>query len=165
MKKGISPVIATVILILLVFATAVIISPWLMDIIERSTDEAGGQAEMQIKCEKVAYTFDTTYENSGLFWNTTADPDIVQAKVINTGYQNIWNFSFEITTNSSAGFNISYFDVNASYQKTQANPLKPGQSAILRASISSDIANSSVALYKIKVMNDICPNYYIEAEV
>ena len=88
--------------------------------------------------------------------------DSLEAKIVNTGSVNLYNFTFEILTNSSAGFQVTELDVNSTSQKTTGSPLKPGQSAILKALFTIDVNGT---LKEVKVLNLVCPSLFVTQEL
>ena len=164
MKKlsGVSPIISTVIVILIVMGIAALVSPWAFNIAYNTTNQTAEHQRQQLVCQNVAYTFNTNYGTHGLTWNLSGSPDTLDAQIINTGTINLRDFSFELTLNTTAGYAIYHFDVNSTYQKTSANPLLPGQSAILKANLTQDLNGT---LKYVKILNGVCRSVYIEQEV
>lgn len=161
-RLGISPIISTVIIIAIVIATAAIISPWAFDLVTSTTNQTSSYQTQQMLCQNTAYTFDTRYGTNGITWNLTGTTNELDARVINTGSINLKDFRFEVTLNTTSGYAIYYVNINTTYQKTSANPLRPGESAILKANFTQDLDGT---LKYVKVMNGVCPSVFIEQEV
>ncbi|NIP40946.1 MAG: hypothetical protein GTN39_05520 [Candidatus Aenigmarchaeota archaeon] len=166
MKKGISPMIAAVILILIVIAMGAVVGPWVLNLASEAAGGAGGTAQQQLICQKTAYDFDSDYGNSGVDWNFTGTNGTVTAKIMNTGSQNLYNFSFELTMQTSLGEKlIVYPEINVTEetQRSATNPVKPGSSHILNGEIVN--INDTWSLLKVKVLNVVCPKVSPTAEL
>lgn len=162
MRAGISPLISLVIIVAIIFGITAFIAPWMYETVMSITNETSSTADTEMKCQNTAYDFDTDYGTFGADWNFTASSDTLSAKVVNTGNVNLHGFSFELELNRTIGNpSIKYFDVNSTTQKTPINPLKPGQSAILEAVMDEDLNGT---LTKLKILNPVCPRYYVEQE-
>jgi len=160
MRKGISPLMATVMLVLIAVTLATIIGPWMYELVRDRMNQTDDDSQMEIRCETTAYDFNPSYANSGINWSAT-DPSL-RVMITNTGQQKLYNFSFELTLNSSTA--ISYFNVTAATQRTKEYPLNPGESALLEADSLSSIAGSS--LTTVKVLNRlVCPKVYVQQDV
>ena len=160
--RGVSPLISAVIVIAIAFMLASLIAPYMFDLVSQTSNQTGEDVRNTITCRNMAYDFVTSYGTDGVNWNFTGTADLLEARVINTGTINIYNFSFEILVNTTSGLDIKYYDVNSSYQKTPSLPLKPGQSTILKADVT-DVINGS--LEEIKIRNEVCQNVYVTQEM
>lgn len=155
---GISPIISTVILVVVVFSIAAVVSPWMIGIVTETSNETGTATSNEIRCREAAYDFDTSYGTYGVSWSFSTINNTLGVKIKNTGTITLYNFSFEITINDTI---IEYFDATESTQRTPANPLKPRNSAFINASITKDINDSMTS---IKVLNIVCPNVHISQD-
>jgi FlaG/FlaF family flagellin (archaellin) len=163
--KGISEMISIIILIGVVVVMAVVVGPWAMKLASKTAEGTEENVNQELICRGVAYAFDTDYGVSGVLWNFTDTKGTISAKIINTGTQNLYNFSFELTMQTETGIRmIIYPEVNvtAETQRTKNNPLKPGYEWILEADVEN--INSTWSLLKVKVINDVCPKIspYVE---
>ena len=166
MAKGISPMISTILLICIVVLMAAIVGPWMMKLASDASQSASNDANQEMICRGTAYAFDSDYGSSGVSWNFTGTNGTISAKIINTGTQNLYNFSFELTMRTTADVKlIIYPDVNITTetQMVKANPLKPGYDWILDADITN--INSTWSLTKVKIINDVCPKVSPSVEV
>ncbi len=162
MKKtiiGISPIISAVILIAIVVTIATIVAPWALNIALNVSNRTGGDIDQRLICQNTDYDFDTNYGTYGINWNFTGSSDWLRARIVNTGTQKLYGFSFEIVLNTSE---IRSYDVNSTSQKTQSNPMLPGEWALLDAVLTDDINNT---LTEVKILNDACPSKSITQEV
>jgi flagellin-like protein len=156
--KGVSPLVSSVIVILIVLALAAFIGPWLISLTQQVSDDETRRVEQELICRQTSYDFDSDYGNGGITWNFTNTTGVMSAKIINTGNRNIYNFTYELVFTTSSGQRIvTYPDVNITQdsQKTKANPLKAGQSWILNAALSS--INDTWTLNEVKILNVVCP--------
>jgi FlaG/FlaF family flagellin (archaellin) len=154
--KAISPLISGVMIIIIAFALSTLIAPWALEIARQQTNQTGSHAEQQIICRNTAYDFDTNYGTNGVNWTSTGTNDNLTAKIINTGYQNLYNFSFEFVINNTV---ILRPNVTDATQKTTTNPMEPGQSTFLNTT-----TNISGTLNEIKILNIVCPSVYARQE-
>jgi flagellin-like protein len=164
--KGISPIIASVLLIGITVLMAVVIGPWAIRIATDAAQSAAKDANQDMICRATAYGLDSDYGSSGVSWNFSGTNGSVSVKIINTGSRNLYNFSLELTMQSPSGTRlIIYPEVNITYetQRTAANPLKPGYDWILDADVSS--INDTWSLMRVKVINDVCPRVSPSAEI
>ncbi len=155
--KAISPLISAVMVILIAFALSALIAPWAFEIARQQTNQTGGYAEQQMICQNTAYDFDTNYGTNGVNWTSTGTNDNLTVKIVNTGYQNLYNFSFELVINDTV---ILRPDVTDATQKTSINPLEPSQSTFLNTT-----ANISGTLSEVKILNIVCPSVYARQEL
>lgn len=156
--KGISPLISTVLLIGIVILMATVIGPWALRIATEASEGAKTDVERDLICRQTSYVFDSDYGNSGVVSNFSGTNGTVSAKIINTGSQNLYNFSFELSMQTTAGLKlIIHPDVNitADTQRTKANPLKPGYDWIVNADVIN--INDTWPLTEVKLINDVCP--------
>jgi len=160
--KGISPLLSAVIMIAIVFSLASIISPWLFNLTTDVANETRRGVEEQIVCQNAAYDFDSNFGTWGLNYSISGTKDFVDAKIVNTGTQKLYSFSFEIEINTGSGLDLHQIPVNSSYQKTKALPLKPGDSAILKANITQ---NYNGTLTEVKILNGVCASRFITQRV
>lgn len=160
--SGISPLVSTVILIAIVMAIAAIVSPWAYEIVYKTTNDTSGYQQQHTTCQNTGFTFDTGYGTHGLDWNLSGASDTLSAKVVNSGSINLKGFSFEISMDTTSGYVIYNIELEDSYQKTSSNPLKPGESALLKANMTQDYNGT---LKSVKILNSVCPSAYIEQEI
>jgi len=158
-RKAISPLISAVLLIAIVFAIAAVISPWTFNLTTDVANKTSTSVTQQITCQSAAYDFDSNYETNGIDYDLSGASDRVNVKVVNTGTVNLYGFSIEIEVDTGSGIEITHLEINESYKKTEALPLKPGQSAILKANMSQ---NFNGTLNEVKVLNDVCPSIPIK---
>ncbi len=163
MRKGIDPIISTVLLIAIVAALAAFISPWAFNLATRTTNQTATEADLRILCQNAGYDFETTYGSNGVISNFSGTSDSISVKLLNTGQANLHNFSFELFFNSSdSGLVVKEYMVNSSVQKTSAQPLKPGSSVILQAIVTDNLNGT---LKNVKIRNEACPSVFAAKDV
>jgi FlaG/FlaF family flagellin (archaellin) len=158
MMKGVSPFISAVILILIVISMGAVIGPWIMRMASELAEGTGETAQQQLICRETAYDFESDYGVNGVYWDFNGTNGTITAKITNTGSQNLYNFSFELTLQTPSGKRlVVYPEVNVTdeTQKTRANPLKPGSSLMLEGEIVN--INDTWSLVGVKVLNVVCP--------
>ena len=156
--KGISPLISTVLLIAIVVLMAAVIGPWAMRIASDVSQGADTDVQRDLICRQTAYAFDTDYGSSGISYLFNGTNGTISTKIINTGSQNLYDFSFELTLQTPEGMKLIIYpevNVTTTTQRTEASPLKPGHDWILEADVAS--INDSWSLRKVKLINEVCP--------
>lgn len=149
--KGISPIIATAAMVVLVFVLASLVGPWMLDLARTVTTTTENETTKEMECNYAGYDFDTDYATNGVNWSSALKT--IYAQIKNTGTQNLYDFSFEVKMN---GTSIRNFDPTTSTDKTESDPLRPGRTALLNASITINLANTTIN--SVKIVNSICPS-------
>lgn len=104
-QRGVSPVVATVLLIGMVVVIALIVFLWFRGLTQESITKFGGQ-NVQLICDQVQ--FDASYSGDQLF-------------ISNSGNVPIFNFKVELTENG--GFETKEIsEVTSDWQSTGLNP-------------------------------------------
>lgn len=158
-RKAVSELIATVIIVALVIFLGALIAPWATRLAKNTTNETSSSTLSAIRCQYAALDFDTSYATNGVSNNFTGANPILRVKVVNKGTVNLHNFSLETEFNSST---IRRFDPVAADQKSSADPLKPGQSTILNASITTAITGT---LNNVRVIPQPCAENAVKQNV
>ncbi|HDT11475.1 MAG TPA: type IV pilin [bacterium] len=156
MLKGVSPIISTVLLILITISIAAFVGPWSINLATTTSNASATNAMSQIDCQNTFYDFSTNYGNYQGINITNSGGLIIEfkAKLGNTGTRNVYGFSFQLS-NSSDIFNCA---VKTITQKSQSDPLRPGEECIIEALLSGECANiGEGSITKVKVINDVCP--------
>lgn len=155
--KALSPLVSMAILVVLSISLASLVAPWMYELVISTSNQTGTELGTQVKCRQAGLDFDADYGYYGVDWNFTGNgTDWLKAKVINTGNIDLWGFSFEVTLSSSSGESIMHYSLTDAGERTEANPVRSSQSAILEANITSDINSSVYTLYSVKVLNGVC---------
>jgi outer membrane receptor protein involved in Fe transport len=156
MAKGVSPLIATTAIIVLVFVIAALVGPWMYQLASDITQTTGNETTHQIECNYAGYDLDSNYATNGVNW--TPALGTLYAQVKNTGTRNLYGFSFEVKMNTTI---IQTFSPTTITARTESNPLKPGQTALFNASITMGLANTTVN--SVKIISSACPTIGPEA--
>lgn len=151
--KGVSPIISSVILILIVISLATVIAPWAYNLVTNTTKNIDPTSD--IECQNAAFDFITSYGTYGVMWNFTDQGHNLNVSIRNTGTISLYNFYFEIRHNTT---NITHWSATSGSQKTSSNPLKPSESCILVADITQDLNGT---LNEVTILNDVCPGVSI----
>jgi len=157
--KGVSELVSTVVLIVVALAIGAMLSPWAFNLARTSANQTSSNTEMQLLCQNVGYDFDNNYGTNGLVWNLTGSNTTLKAKIINTGTINLYSFAFDIIINDSIIYEVG---VNTTSQKTQASPLKPGQTTILVMNVTQDYNDT---LTEVNIRNAVCPGRSITRDI
>jgi hypothetical protein len=147
--KGISELLSVIIIIGIIVVIAGLVGPWAMNFSKRQVGNVGDNADSQITCQAVSYDFDSSYGNSGVEWDFPQR--MLRAKVMNTGTVSLHGFSFQLYVQGTG-----YKFYQAKNAMTPDRPLKPGQSAVLEANITEDLAGQ---LTEVKVLNGVCRTF------
>ncbi len=156
---GVSPLVSTVLLIGITLLMAVIVGPWAVRLATDASRSASDSANQDMLCRQTAYAFDSDYGNSGISWDFNGTNGTVSAKIINTGSQNLYNFSLEITMRTPEGATRLVVhpgvNVTSETQRSASSPLKPGYEWIIEADVAG--INDTWSLTEVKVINEVCP--------
>ncbi len=140
-KKGISPLIASVLLIAFTLAIGAFMSSWLHDITKKQTEETVANAKPE--CQFATLNFqNVTYTNSS---------HKLTINVENTGTKGV----------SVTSIRIIYDDDKSTLAAFNLTAVKAGDSVILSADNSTDNGSIRSDLKKIRLITD-CPNNNIE---
>jgi len=153
--KAVSPLISTILVISIIFVIAGIVGPWAMNFAGRQANNTAGNTDNKITCQSTTYDFDSSYGNSGVDWDFSGT-DWLKAKVMNTGTVNLYGFSFQLYIQ---GTGYRFFQAKNSLDPDSS--LKPGESAILEADITENLAGT---LTELKVLNGVCSTFILTQE-
>lgn len=96
-SKGISPLIASIVLIAFVIAVASIVGPWFTKFVGESTNQATERGEDDIRCSSAGLYLSEVTKNETTGGNVT-----LAAEVQNTGDVKLSDFWIELTHDSSS---------------------------------------------------------------
>ena len=157
MRKALSAIISTLLLIVISISIIATVAPWMYELTVGTTNSTATDTMQQIRCRNAGYDFDTSYGSYGADWNFTGNgTDWLKAKITNTGNLDLFGFSFEATLDSDAGPEILHLDPTPAAPGA-SNPLRPSSSVILFTNITQDINGSYYSLKAVKVLNAVCP--------
>lgn len=141
-KRGISPLIASVLLIAFTMAVAAILTSWVTGFTKTQTSYVGEKAEKQIKC--IYGTMDI--KKADVKYNFSTTGSWVNATVFNSGDQDLYNFTFVVSTSASV---YVFLPTN---QKIETAPLKAREAFYFTATNTSTGAPaSSETFQKLKI--------------
>ncbi len=124
MKKGVSPLIATVLLIGFTFSIGVLLLAWGTGMEKSHTSQVSEKGEKEVKCTFAHFKAPKEL----LFYNFSSSIPI-NLTIINTGSEPLYNFSFTVITDKETAPKTYIFEPTE--QKTKANPLNVGNSWIV----------------------------------
>jgi hypothetical protein len=153
--KAVSVLLSTIIVIGLIVTIAGLVGPWAMNFSRRQVNNTQGNVDNQITCQNTAYDFDASYGSNGVDWDFSGTSDWLKAKVVNTGSINLHSFSFQFYINGTG-----YRSFQAKGQGAESI-LKPGQSVILDANITEDLAGT---LTEVRILNGVCKTFILAQE-
>ena len=148
MKKGISPLLATVILIALTLAVAALLGSWFTTVTRTQTDIIEKDITTQINCTSALLEItDVTCSGSD---------DNIKVTITNLGYESLYNFSTLVIINNT-------YYLNSTGGPNSTNLLKPGEQAILSYYCdNTTYCVNGINVGKIRVTSHVCPDRYAE---
>jgi len=149
MGKGISPFIASVLLIAFTVAVGAIVSLWINALMRSQASEVGSEADLVVKCKKAGIRIlDDTIKCN--FTGT----DYLNFSLENTGYIDMYNFRAYLYIN---GVTYSYdvLDVSTSQNFTKDGPLKIGEIKTVLVNITDSFSPTTISWLKISTQ---CPD-------
>jgi flagellin-like protein len=149
MGKGISPFIASVLLIAFTVAVGAIVSLWINALMRSQASEVGSEADLAVKCRKAGIRIlDDTIKCN--FTGT----DYLNFSLENTGYIDVYNFRAYLYIN---GVTYSYdvLDVSANQNFTKDGPLKIGEIKTVLVNITDSFSPTTISWLKISTQ---CPD-------
>lgn len=146
--KGISPVIATVILLTLAVILSLIVTNWSTHFVQTKTGEAS------VCVVKTSYNIEPVYLKNS---------KILKVSIINTGSLSLYGFYIEIANDTYIKvYNSTSPDISITPILNKNSPLKEQESAIITLNISGIEGEYSKLVESanyIKVLNKACPQY------
>jgi len=149
MKKGISPLLATVILIALTLSVAALLGSWFTSITRTQTTMIEETATKQINCTAALLDIvDVTCSGNN---------DNIKVTITNLGHDiSLYNFSTLVTINNT-------YYLNNTGGPNSTDPLNPGEQAILSYHCdNTTYCVNGVKVEKVRVSSYICPDKYAE---
>ena len=149
MKKGISPLLATVILIALTLSVAALLGSWFTSLTRMQTGIIEEAAEKQVNCTAALLDIsDVTCSNAS---------QKIQVTITNLGNDiPLYDFSTLVTLNNT-------FYLNSTGGPNSTNPLNPGEQAVLTYFCDrDDYCIGGVRIAKVRVSPYNCPQSYAE---
>ena len=149
MKKGISPLLATVILIALTLAVAALLGSWFTSVTRMQTDIIEETAATQINCTAAHLEIsDVTCSGSS---------DNIKVSITNLGNDiALYNFTTLVTINNT-------YYLNSTGGPNSTNQLNPGEQAILSYHCdNTTYCVNGIKVGKIRVTSLVCPDRYAE---
>ncbi len=149
MKKGISPLLATVMLIALTLSVAALLGSWFTSVTRTQTGIIGEDITTQINCSAALLEI-TDVTCSG-------NADNIKITITNLGNDiALYNFSTLVTLNNT-------YYLNSTGGPNSTNPLNPGEQAILEYYCdNTTYCVNGVKVAKVRVTSYICPGRYAE---
>ncbi len=135
--KGVSPMIAVVLLIAFTVAIGGIISLWLTSLTSTTTSSVSSSAEKQIKCASSTMTIkEVRYSTASTIVNVTVAHE--------TGTEKLYNLSIDVTGGGATSSNMTTAATGSrtTYFNTTADPFEQGESASV--SINTVIGGATV---------------------
>jgi flagellin-like protein len=148
--KGISPFIATVLIIAFTIGIGMLLGPWIYKLTQSQTQTIGKESESRLECSYGGIRID----DSTIKCSFTGNPDFLNFTIENTGTINLYNFTCEIYQNGQ----IYEYGVNNSINNqtfTSVSPLKPAQKRTVTVNIIDNLP--AINPDWIRIMVPSCP--------
>lgn len=159
LRKGVSPVVASVLLVAVAVSLGILVTTWL-------THWTG----VQMTTPGITCSINTIYDIDSAIFNESGDNWLL-VKVTNKGPQNIWGFGAVLDNgteilrlNSTDPIIYNWTNVNL----TEDTPLKREQSAYVKINLTNTTLNYPTfgsTLKEVKILNDACPAVSIKTTV
>lgn len=151
--KGISPLIAAVLLIAIVIAIVNITGPWMQNFLKHRFSEVEEGGQKKVKC---IYT-SIDYDDSDVTWSKNRTNhltgDSVNITVENSGNEKLYNFTINYVVDGT-----SYSGNIIRNQPTSDDALKSGSETVLITEIQNTTSLKNKQLKKVRVSTRPCPN-------
>lgn len=148
MDKGISPLVASVILIALVVGIASMLSPWVKTFFKKRMGQTEEVSKGRISCTNAQPVFNL----DDIHYNLTGANDSVNITLRNRGRVELYNFIVSLLIDGSS------YSFEPKKERDSSNPLKPGLETTLRVDITENLEGT---LRRVRVMAQNCPAYGI----
>jgi flagellin-like protein len=145
-KKGISPVIATVLIIAFTVGVAGIFIMWISPFSQEQMEETSDVAEKQLKCARSVIAINEV--KFGTITNITAQ--------YVHGTENLYNFTLSFIDNKRQVLNLNYTSITPQYNDTAGQRFTPGMIVVWNIDTSSLSGTSLQSVF----VNALCQKQY-----
>lgn len=152
-RKGISPFIASVILIAFVISIAGIASGWFQGFLKERVSEVEKGSEKSVECTFASISFDSKDVKWAKNESNYFTGDSVNITLRNSGNEKLYNFTVNYVVNKTG-----YPGNITQNQKTADNPLLPGSQVVLVTEIQNTSSLEGERLNKVRISTLACPN-------
>ena len=149
MGKGISPFIASVLLIAFTVAVGTIVSLWINALMQRQASEVSSQADLAVKCRKAGIRI----VDETIRCNFT-DTDYLNFSLQNTGYIEMYDFRAYLYINGTT-YSYDVLDASTNQNFTKDTPLKIGEVKTVKVNITGDFSPTIISWLKVSTQ---CPD-------
>jgi len=148
-KKGVSPMIATVLLVASTITLSIIIVPWAIDFAQTQIGTVTDQGEEKVNCIEAGLNF----QASDVGYNALTNPSRINVTIANTGLVGLYDFRLQFKLGDAYSGLYS-----PTTQYNSSSKVNPQQKVTLNASIPQ----LSGTLKSVRVISNYCK---IAAEV
>jgi flagellin-like protein len=148
--KGISPFIATVLIIAFTIGIGMLLGPWIYNLTQSQSQTIGKESENRLECNYAGLRI----IGDSIQCTFSGNPDFLNFTLENTGNIDLYNFTAEIKLNGI----IYDYGVNNSITNTaftQSSPLRPGQERTVAVNITDNLASANPDY--VRIFTSICP--------
>ncbi|MBI4017338.1 MAG: hypothetical protein HY366_00120 [Candidatus Aenigmarchaeota archaeon] len=146
MPKGVSPLIATVLLVGFVIGLSGLFINFYTSFQQSRQAELQTTGATTVQCTFASLDF----AKADVAYNLTTTPDTVNVTIDNTGSVALYDFEVAVWV---SGISYNYALTNTS-AKTSASPMQPGAREIMVANVSDDLSGT---LQSVRVVAKNCP--------
>lgn len=148
--KGISPFVATVLIIAFTVGVGVMIGPWIYSLTQTQAKTVGEESETRLECDYGGIRI----VDDSIKCNFTGSVDTLNFMLENTGTINLYNFTCEIYLNGIIyEYGVNNSITNTSF--TKDSPLGPAQRRTVAVNITDNLASANPEWIRIRVPR--CP--------
>jgi flagellin-like protein len=154
--KGISPFVATVILIAIAVMVGGIITFWATGLFKTQAETVGGGTSERLACEQLAgirikrETVKCDFSGNG----TSVAPEFLNFSLENVGRLDLWDFLIKVEIGGTIK-NFKGVDAITGREFTENFPLRPGEERIIKAVIEEDLPLLDAS--RVEVLSKRCP--------
>lgn len=148
--KGISPFIATVLIISFTIGAGMLLGPWIYSLTQSQAGTVGQESETRLECNYGGIRID----DDTIKCSFTGNPDFLNFTIENTGTIDLYNFTCEIYQNGV----IYEYGVNNSINNqtfTSTSPLKSAQKRTVAVNITDNLPAINPEWIRIRIPR--CP--------
>ncbi|MBI3413204.1 MAG: hypothetical protein HY051_03935 [Candidatus Aenigmarchaeota archaeon] len=142
-KKGVSPLIATVLLVASTITLAIVVVPWAINFAQNQITVITNQGEEKVNCIEAGLNF----QAADIGYNTLTNPSAVNVTISNTGLVGLYDFRFQFKLGDTYSGLYS-----PTTQYNSSSKVSPQQKVTLNASIPQ----LSGTLKAVRVISNYC---------
>jgi archaellum component FlaF (FlaF/FlaG flagellin family) len=158
--KGVSPLVAVVLLIAFSVAVGIILGGWVTGLTKTQTGYVEEKGEKQVQCTFAG--FKVTSED--VVYNFSASSPTLNVTIYNNGDEPLYNFTFYVITDYE--INPKTYVFKPENQKTINSPLRPAETYVFKCkNATSDIPTATESFDKLRIVALCKKTFKVAVEV